>query len=245
MLVHRDTPGTPRRRRLLVWLVAILATAATTGTIRALLRDESAGYLALAALASYLALYAVSKPGRWGPLARALGCVLSGPAVSAAAVLALRSWVPSRGPLLSIPGVLRELASSPVFYVPLAFTISWSLLGLRLRHPPRRRLRDRWSYAPLLVWSFFASWHLGFYFDSGMHYMPPAAQADVLWLGTWVLLISLLATLGAALPTLLQDRRRAEGLRLELLALLPVLLVLVDWGLFLSIFTTIWLKHGG
>ena len=234
-----------RRRRRLAWLVTVVVLALATAATRAWLRGEDAGILWLAALASSLALYGVWRPASWSSLARGLGLILSGPAVSWFTVMALRTWVPSDGPFLSAYGVLRELAHSPAFYLPLAFTVSWSLLGLRVRRPPAGRLRDRWSYAPFLVWSLFASRDLIFYFDSGLNDMPPAAQADILWLAGWVLLTSLLTTLAATVPTLLQDRGRGEHLRLELAALLPVWVVLVDWGLLLTIFTKIWLLPAG
>ncbi len=130
--------------------------------------------------------------------------------MAAAASAALRAWLPRGGGILSIPGVLVELADSPVFYLSLAFAVSWSLLGLRVRAPGPRARSDRWSSLPLLVWSLLGNRHQESSSSaSGFHDFPPSAT----------------------LPTFIQDRTNRQGITIHLLALLPVAVVLVDWAM--------------
>ncbi len=141
--------------------------------------------------------------------------------------------------LLSLAGVLVELSYSPVFYVPVAFGIFWSLLGLRVRPPRPPSRSDRWASAPLLVWALFADRGAEFYFTAGhFDYASRGLQLQILWVASWVLLISLLLTLATTIPTLLHDRRSHQRLGLELVALVPVLVVLVDWIFFCPVLST-------
>ena len=55
----------------------------------------------------------------------------------------------------------------------------------------------------------------------------------------------LLVTVAATLPTLIQDRQSRRGITIDLLALLPVVVVMVDWTMFASILTTYWLRQAG
>ncbi len=236
------SPTMTRQQRLLRWLFAALASAALTAAIRASLRGERSGALWLAALVAALLLTA--QWTGWIRTARATGIVLAGPAVSVSLALALRTWVPDDSALLSFPGVLRELAHSPVFYVPLAFGVSWSLLGLRVRPPGAPSRGDRWRSTPLLVWALLASRANDFYFSSGhMDYASRGFQIQILWVASWVLLISLFSTLATTLPTWLRERRSHRPAHLALVTVLPVLLVCIDWIFFCTVLSVAWLKQ--
>ncbi len=230
----------PTQRRLLVWLVAIISCAAFTAALRATLRGERSGALWLVAIVSVPALWAQWR-GRWRETAAAIGILLAGPAVSVCLALTLRSWLPDDSPLLSLPGVFRELAYSPVFYLPVAFGVSWSLLGLRFRPPQASSRGDRWSFAPILVWALCANRGTEFYFLSGrFDYAHRELQQQLLGLGSWVLVISLALTLATTIPTLLQDRRSHRVPSLGLTALIPVLVALVDWVFFTAVLRIAW-----
>lgn len=228
------------RRRIESWVLAIALAIGFTGCTRSLLRAERL-WLVWLAVWIVLALMTLVRLERLrvSSIGRAALVLTSGPLTAIGVVALLRS-LPDPERFGSLLGVVRELAYSPVFVLPLGFAVSWSVLAVLVREAATPAGRLGWGAAPLMVWALAASRHLHFYvFGWSLHHTPAAVQWEIVWAGGWVAACSLAATVVASLPVLATRDRRKTMLRLETPAVFAVAGVVVEWGLVLTLWRRI------